>query len=172
MDGKDKVHLVITVTSETKKIGNVETRMVIENETVNGKTSEISRNFYAFCKETSSIYYFGEEVDNYKDGKFKDHEGQWLAEGKNKVGLDIPGLPLLGARFCQEIAPSIALDRVEIVSIGDSFTTPAGTFSNCMKTKESTPLEPGEIEYKTYGPGVGLLNDKNELLIKYGFVKQ
>src|SRR5690349_10981896 len=63
-EGKNSVKLVITVLAETKKIGNVETRVVEENESVNGITSEISRNYFAFCTQTSSVYYFGEEVDN------------------------------------------------------------------------------------------------------------
>ena len=171
MDGNDKVRLVITVTNETRKIGNVETRIVVEDESLNGKTIEISRNFFAFCKETSSVYYFGEEVDIYKDGKIVKHEGDWIAEGPNKAGVDVPGLPLIGARFYQEMAPGVAMDRIEIQSLGETLETPAGTFTNCMKTEETTPLEPGEKEYKTYAPGVGLIQDETALLVKYGFVK-
>ena len=171
MEGNDKVRLVITVTNETRKIGNVETRMVIEDESVNGNRIEISRNFFAYCKETGSIYYFGEEVDIYKDGKIVKHEGDWIAEGPNKAGVDVPGLPLIGARFYQEMAPGAAMDRIEIQSLGETLETPAGTFTNCMKTEETTPLEPGEKEYKTYAPGVGLIQDETALLVKYGFVK-
>ena len=171
MDGKDKVRLVITVTNETRRIGNVETRMVIEDESLNGKRIEISRNYFAFCKETSSVYYFGEEVDIYKDGKIVDHEGAWLAEGQNKAGVDVPGLAMLGARFYQEIAPGVAMDRIEIISTAETLETPSGKFTNCMKTEETTPLEPGEKEYKTYAPGIGLVQDETTLLVKYGFVK-
>ncbi len=167
MDGKDKVRLVITVTNETRKIGNIETRLVVEDESLNGNRIEISRNFFAFCKETSSVYYFGEEVDIYKDGKIVDHEGAWKAEGKNKAGVDVPGLPFLGARFYQEIAPDVAMNRIEIISLAETINTPAGNFKNCMKTEETTPIEPGEREYKTYAPGVGLIQDETALLIKY-----
>jgi hypothetical protein len=172
MDGNDKVDLIITVTNQTRKIGNVETRMVTEDESVNGSLIEKSRNFFAFCKETSSMYYFGEEVDIYKDGKIVDHEGQWLAEGQNKPGVDMPGLALLGARFYQEVAPTVAQDRIEIISIGETYEVPAGSFKNCMRTEETSPLEPGDIEYKVFAPGVGLLQDEAAKLIKYGFVKQ
>ncbi len=100
-DGK----LVITVLNETRKIGNIETRIVEENESENGTTVEISQNFFAVCKQTNSVYYFGEEVDIYKNGKIAEHEGAWTADGKNKAGLAMPGLILLGARYYQEIAP-------------------------------------------------------------------
>jgi hypothetical protein len=172
IDGKDTADLVITVSNNTKKIGTIETRIVIEDESVNSKRTEISRNFFAFCKETGSIYYFGEEVDVYKEGKIVNHEGQWIADGQNKCGLDMPGLPLIGSRFFQEIAPGVAMDRKEIISIGESYSVPAGDFKNCLRIQETSPLEPGDIEYKVYAAGVGLLQDEAAKLVKYGFIKQ
>ena len=170
MEGKDSVRLVITVLNETKKIGNVETRVVEENESANGKTVEVSRNYFAFCKETSSVYYFGEEVDMYKNGKVVSHEGAWTAEGKNKAGVMMPGLILLGARYYQEIAPDVAMDRAEIISTTEQMKTPAGIFINCLKMEETTALEPKNKEYKFYAPGVGLIRDGDLLLIKHGFI--
>ena len=171
IEGKDKIKLVITVLNETKKIGNIETRIVEENETANGKTVEISRNFFAFCKQTGSVFYFGEEVDMYKNGKIINHEGAWIAEGNNKAGIMMPGIVLLGARFYNEIAPGVAMDRVEIISLKDTLQTPTGTFFNCLKTEETTPLEPKVKEYKLFTPGIGLIKDGDLLLTKYGFVK-
>ena len=171
MDNKDTVTLVVTVLNETKMVGNVETRVIEEKEAVNGKVSEISRNYFAFCKQTSSIYYFGEDVDIYENGKVVKHDGAWIAGGKNKPGVDMPGLVLLGSRFFTEIAPGVAMDRIEILSIGETYKVPAGTFTNCLRTQETTPLEPGDKEYKVYAPGIGLLQDENAMLIKYGFVK-
>lgn len=170
-EGKNSTRLVITVLAETKKVGNVETRVVEENESVNGVTVEISKNYFAYCTQTGSIYYFGEEVDNYKDGKVANHSGSWLAEGKNMAGVVMPGLILLGSRYYQEIAPGTAMDRAEIVSITETKLTPAGNFTNCLKTEETTPLESGEKEYKLYAPGIGLIKDENLLLVKYGFEK-
>lgn len=170
-DGKDSVRLVITVLNETKKVGAVETRVVEEHESVNGKTVEVSRNYFAFCKENSSIYYFGEEVDIYKDGKITSHDGAWLATGNNKPGILMPGLLLLGARYYQEIAPGIAMDRAEIISITEKTSTPAGNFSSVLKTEETTPLEPKSRDFKLYAPGIGLIKDGVLLLVKYGFIK-
>ena len=171
MEGKDKIKLIITVLNETKKIGNVETRIVEENESANGKTVEISRNFFAFCKQTGSVFYFGEEVDMYKNGKIINHEGAWIAEGNNKAGIMMPGIVLIGARFYNEMAPGVAMDRVEIISISNTLQTPAGTFYNCLKTEETTPLEPKVKEYKLFTPGIGLIKDGDLLLTKYGFIK-
>src|SRR6185503_5051284 len=59
-DGDDR--LLITVTPDTKRVGNVETRVVEEREWEDGKLAEVSRNFFAISKRTNSVYYFGEEV--------------------------------------------------------------------------------------------------------------
>ncbi len=171
IEKNDTTVLVITVLKETKKIGGVETRIVEENESVNGKTVEISRNFFAFCKQTSSIYYFGEEVDIFKNGKVISHDGAWTAEGNNKAGIALPGLILLGSRYYQEIAPGIAMDRAEIISINEIMETPAGKFANVLRTEETTLLEPKDISYKLYAAGVGLIQDDKLVLKKYGFVK-
>lgn len=171
IEGKDTVKLVITVLNETQKIGNVETRVVEEKESVNGNTIEISRNFFAFCVQTSSIFYFGEEVDIYKDGKIISHEGSWIAEGKNKAGIVMPGLTLLGSRYYQEIAPGIAMDRAEIISISEILKTPAGEFVNCLKTEETNAIKPKDKEYKIYAPGIGLIKDGELLLVMHEFIK-
>lgn len=102
--------------NETKKIGNVETRMVEEHESVNGNVVEISRNYFALCKETGTVFYFGEDVDIYKDGKIINHSGAWITEGSNNAGIVMPGQTLIGYRYYQEIAPKIAMDRAEIIS--------------------------------------------------------
>lgn len=171
-DEGEAVTLTITVLEETKKVGNVVTRVVEERETVGGKVIEVSRNYFAVCKRTNNVYYFGEDVDMYKDGKVVGHEGSWLSgvDGA-KFGLAMPGSPLLGARFQQEIAPRTALDRSEIVSLSETLKTPAGTFKNCLKTEETSPLEPGVKEMKLYGAGIGLLKDGPVRLVRIGMVQ-
>lgn len=171
VEDEDTARLVITVLNETKMIGGVETRVVEENESVSGKTVEISRNFFAFCKQTGSVFYFGEEVDMYYQGKITGHSGAWIAEGNNKAGIIMPGIFLLGSRYYQESAPGIAMDRAEIISINETYETPAGTFTNCLKTEETSGLNPKEKEFKHYAPGIGLIQDEYLYLVKYGYVK-
>jgi hypothetical protein len=162
--------LYVTVLNETRAIEKVETRIVEEKEFANGILKENSRNYFAFCQQNSGIYYFGEDVDNYKNGIITNHEGSWNALGQNKAGLVMPGLVLLGARYYQEIAPGVAMDRAEIVSISETQQTSAGNFKNCLMTLETTALNPNEKEYKIYAPGIGLIKDENMILVKYGFI--
>jgi hypothetical protein len=159
-----------TVLNETKVVDGVETRVVEERETKNGQVAEVSRNFFAISRRTNSVYYFGEEVDFYENGKVVNHEGAWLS-GVNgaRFGLMMPGTVLIGGRHYQEIAPKHAMDRAEILSMTETVTTPAGTFKNCLKVEETSPLEPGVKELKYYAPGVGLVHDGKQELLKYGF---
>jgi hypothetical protein len=165
--------LEVLVLDETKVVDGVTTRIVEEREWQRGKLYEISRNYFAICEATKDVFYFGEDVDFYKDGKVVGHDGAWLA-GKdgNKAGLIMPGAPKVGMKYYQEIAPGVAMDRAEIVSLTETCKTPAGTFTNCLKVKESTALDPSEQEYKFYAPGIGLLRDQDLRLIKYGFVQR
>ncbi|HEX7896405.1 MAG TPA: hypothetical protein VF950_01400 [Planctomycetota bacterium] len=161
--------VVITVLEETRKIGGVETRVVEEHESKDGQVVEISRNFFAICARTNAVYYFGEDVDDYKDGKVVGHPGAWLHGEKNaRFGLIMPGQPLLGARYYQEVAPGVAMDRAEITGVGEVVETPAGKFENVLRTEETTPLEPGEKSVKRYAPGIGLIEDGGCRLVKAG----
>lgn len=161
--------LVITVLNETRRIDNVDTRIVEERETEKDQPVEISRNFFAISTRSNSVFYFGEEVDTYKDGKISGHEGAWQS-GANGAhfGLMMPGLPLLKARYYQEMAPKVAMDRAEIMSVTDTLTTPAGKFTNVLRTTESTPLELMSKEAKYYSAGIGLIQDGSLKLVKYG----
>ncbi len=157
-EGKDT--LTITVLDETKLVDGVKCRVVEERETKGGKLEEVSRNYFAIDKATGEAYYFGEDVDAYdKDGKIKSHEGSWLSgvEGA-RFGMLLPGKPRIGARYQQEVAPGVAMDRAEVVSISEVVEVPAGRFTRCLKTRESSGLESG-VEEKVYAPGVGLLKD-------------
>jgi hypothetical protein len=150
----------MTVLNGTKIVDGVETRVVEEKETGGGN--------FAMCMPTNNAIYFGEDVDMYEDGEIVSHEGAWLA-GQNgaKAGMIMPGKVVVGLKYYQEIAPGVAEDRAEIVSVNDTLDTPAGTFSNVLKTEDTNPLEPGEREFKLYAPRIGLIQDEALKLVKH-----
>lgn len=170
----ETVRVVITVLHKIKHIllsdiGTVKTRVVEEREWVNGRLVEVSRNFFALCDKTNDVYYFGEDVDIFKlDGTIS-HAGAWLAGVAGAApGIILPGTFLLGARYFQEQAPGVAMDRAEHVEMGLEVDTEAGTFEKCVKILETTPLEPSAEGEKIYCPGVGLVEDEIEL-VDFGF---
>ena len=177
MDGEcdEFEELVITVLPQTRTITfeldgeliTVNTRVIEEFETADGAFSERSLNFFAECQGTGDVYYFGEEVV-VADGS---NPGQWLAGVNGALpGIIFPGGAfLLGARYFQEIATiDEALDRAEHVEVGQELTVPAGTFENCVKVEETTPLDKKELSEKNYCYGVGLVTDDDLELVSIG----
>ena len=151
--------LTITVLPDTQEIDGIVAGVLEERETKNGKLVEVSRNFLATDRNTADVYYFGEDVDNYRDGKIVDHESAWRAgRAGARFGLMIPSTPVVGQRFYQEIAPNVAMDRVEVIAIDDTVKTPAGVFEHCVHLRETTPLEP-DVSHKYFAPGIGIIKD-------------
>ena len=171
-DTGEEAQVTITVLNETREVNGTETRVIEERETTGGELVEISRNFFAICEETNTVFYFGEEVDDYKNGNIVGHEGAWLAgEDANQPGIIMPGTILLGAKYYQEIAPNIALDRAEIVDMGKLIQTPSGVFKDTLIIRETTPLEPDATELKYYAAGIGLIQEEDLKLERYGFIE-
>jgi hypothetical protein len=88
-----------------------------------------------------------------------------------KYGIAMPAENAVGDTYFQEQAPRLAMDRGETVSLTEKVNTPAGTFTGCLRVKETTPLEPQNVEYKYYAPDVGLVQDGTLKLVRHGFVK-
>lgn len=165
LEGKEDgeaTRLTITVLKETKKIGNIETRVVEEKEVAiaTGKVKENSRNYFAIDKTTRDIYYFGEDVG-----------GAWThGENGARYGLMMPGTAKAGDKYYQEVAKN-AQDRAENLSVSETVTTPDGTLRNCLKIEETTPLEPKTKEHKWYAPDIGLCKEGDLVLVKHGMKK-
>jgi hypothetical protein len=173
-DDGEEVVLQITALNAWKNISfrtpegdkvKVKARIVEEREWVDDELAEVSRNYFARCRQTNDIYYFGEDVDIFEDGMVS-HAGAWLA-GKNgaQPGLIMPGTFLLGSRYFQEIAPGVALDRAEHTAMDLTVQVPFGVLDECVEIVETSPLDPpGHSSTKIYCPDVGLvIDDEAEL---------
>ncbi len=161
----------ITVLDEIVDVAGVDTRVVEEREWRNDALREVSRNFFAIDPGTLDVFYFGEDVDMYENDQVVRHLGAWRA-GLNgaQPGMIMPGRPEIGQKYFQELAPGVAMDRAEVVSLTEVLATPAGEFEQVLKTKETTALNPFESEFKSYAPGIGLIQDAGLLLTEFGYV--
>jgi len=168
-DDGELVTLLIYVLPELRVVDGVRCAVMRESEWADGEIVEISWNYVAICRDTDDIYYYGEDVDIYEDGEVVSHDGAWLAgENGNRAGLLMPGGPLNGSRYFQEIAPGVALDRAEHLTNMAVVDTPAGTFEGCLLVRETTPLEPDAESFKAYARGIGLIQDDVLKLVSYG----
>lgn len=166
-DGQSQT--VITVLNETKDVGGTLTRVVEERSEKGGVVEEIALNYYAIDANTGDAFYFGEAVDLFQSGVLTGHSGSWLAVDGNRAGLIMPGFPIVGMRYYQEVAPGQAMDRAEVLSTTETCRTPAGDFPACIAARETSAIDTAD-EVKYFAPGIGFIGDGKVRLTRYGYV--
>jgi hypothetical protein len=143
-------------------IAGIPCTVLRETEYEDGKLAEISHNFFA-QDAAGNVWYFGETVDEYKDGKVIGHGGAWLV-GKNakEPCLFMPAKLEIGTRFRRENTPPDALEfdmiaaRDGILKLGKKKAT------QLLVILESDRLDRWE-EKKFYAKGIGLVSENGEL---------
>ncbi len=156
--GATKVRIEAVVLDSAETVAGIKVTVVEVSDIDEGKLAEKTRDYYAQDR-SGIVYYVGEQVDDYEDGKVVGHKGQWLA-GVNgaRAGLFMPAVPKVGDAFDQERAPGVAEDRTTVVATGVTVTVPAGTFKNCIETEDFDPIGKTR-QRKVYCRGVGLVRE-------------
>ncbi|HZB07885.1 MAG TPA: hypothetical protein VE525_02105 [Rubrobacter sp.] len=152
--------VVVEVTDQTKMIANgIEARVVRDTVTENGAPVEITDDCYAQDK-AGNIWYLGEHVTNYKNGKVVGHGGSFEAgvDGA-QPGIAMPADPDPGLSYRQEYYKGEAEDKAAVITIGEEqVQVPLGYFDKgVLMTRDLVPTEPKVQELKFYAPNVGPL---------------
>jgi len=161
-EGSDKIRIERTAKPDIRKIyiinnQPVEALCVEDREYVNGALMEVALDYFV-QDDSCTVFYLGEDVDEYKDGKVVGHSGTWhFGRDTQSPGVLFPAQPKVGERFMPEDVSKEIHENDEIVSLTETVTTPAGTYTNCVKVKEV--LADGEIEYKYYAKGIGVVRE-------------
>jgi hypothetical protein len=129
--------------------------VVLDSEWVGTELEEVTADWYA-QDDSGNVWYFGEEAKEFEDGQVVSTEGSWEAgvDGA-QPGIVMKGNPIIGDVYRQEYYEGEAEDMGEVLSLSDTVSVPYGSFQNCLRTKDWTPLEPGIIENKFFAPNVG-----------------
>jgi len=150
-------HNEFFVTRNTKKILGVTTVEVHDTVTTNGELTEDTLDWFAQDRE-GNVWYFGENTMELIGGRPSTLDGTFVAgENGARPGIVMKAHPTIGDFYRQEFDLGNAEDYGEVESLSDTISVPVGTFTHCLKTPESTPLEPDLHEAKWYAPGVGLI---------------
>ena len=153
----------IDVAGDTKNVMGITTLVVRQREWLNGRLLEDARGWVAQDKQ-GNVWYFGEAVNHYKDGKPVHHDSSWEAgvDGA-KPGILMFNEPKIGASYRREYHAGKAEDRGAVIAVGMSLTVPQGPFfQNCVHIREWSPLKRGEIEHKYYCAGIATMVLKQE----------
>jgi hypothetical protein len=148
----------VTVTTDTKVILGVTCTIVHDVATVAGSVIEDTFDWFAQDAE-GAVWYFGEDTKELNsNGDVVSTKGSWEAgvDGA-KPGIVIPASPTVGQQYRQEYYACTAEDMGEVLALDASADVPAGSYSGCLKTRDTTPLEPSVEEEKYYCPGKGLV---------------
>ena len=153
----DTERIVVEVTNRRKKIDGVEALVLRDTVTQRdgGGFVEVTDDWYAQDKE-GNVWYLGEDTKEYQDGKVSSTTGSWEhgVDGAY-AGIIMPADPRPGLTYRQEYYEGEAEDVGKVIGTDAKVTVPFASFENCVKTQDSTPLEPGVVEYKYYARGVG-----------------
>jgi len=91
-----------------------------------------------------------------EDGLLATIAGTFMAGVNNdKPGIIMKAHPAVGDFYRQEFSLNNAEDFGDTIDLNASAKVPYGTFNHCLKSLETTPLEPDAMEDKFYAPGVG-----------------
>jgi hypothetical protein len=143
---------------ESGSVAGLEVTVVAVSDYEDGALVEQTDDYYAQDR-AGAVYYLGERVDDYEDGKVVGHHGQWLAgEDGHRAGVFMPARVEIGTEFAQERVPGVAEDRSTVVATGLTVTVPAGTFADCIETEDYDPID-DVTEHKFYCAGVGLVRE-------------
>lgn len=113
-----------------------------------------------FAQDTEgNVWYFGEDTAEYVNGMKANTRGAWEA------GVDgaLPGIiahattPEVGTEYRQEYYRCEAEDMGEIVAVGETVEVLAGSYENCIRVRDFSPLDPRANEHKLFCPGYGVV---------------
>lgn len=149
----DPTRDVVVVTNDTKEILGITVRVVHDDGYVKGKHTETTNDWFA-QDDNGNVWYMGEfTTDLSNKGS---HEGSWEAGVKGaKAGIVMEAEPKVGDTYNQEFAKGVAEDKGSVLSLNETVSVPYGSFSNVLKTKDFSPLEPDVVENKYYVQKIG-----------------
>jgi hypothetical protein len=156
----------VVVTGDTKLIDGITCIVVIDTAMEDDVVVEITNDWYAQDTD-GNVWYCGEIAENFEEfagdetggPELVDIDGSWKAgRERAEAGILLPFDPQPGDIIRQEFSQTDAEDVIEILAIDATESSPgASCSSNCLMTRDFTPLEPGAEENKFYAPGVGLI---------------
>jgi hypothetical protein len=127
---------------------------------LDGRLEEVALDRYAQADD-GSVWYFGEDVFDYRNGTIAETEGTWLAGREGPAAMIMPAEPKVGNVYRTENAPGIVFEEVTVKSMGKTVAGPRGPVEGGMvahelhsdATSEDKIFAPGYGEFRTEGGG-------------------
>jgi hypothetical protein len=162
-DGPEKFVETVSVTHRTKTIQGVRTRVVRDVlRRLDGTVAERTADWYA-ADHKGNVWYFGEATATYDESSHLDsREGSWRAgEHGARPGIIMTAHPRPTQAYRQEFLAGHAEDQAWTVQRGLTVSVPYGTVHLVVRSLEWSRLEPGVVSEKLYGPGLGVVSERD-----------
>lgn len=158
----EPLHERATVTSSTKVIQGVATTVVHDVLHSDGLLVEKTVDWYA-GDNNGTVWYFGERTATYnKKGEIVSREGSWEAGIHGaEAGIIMPANPGPTDAYRQEYLKGHAEDQGWIVARHQHADVPYGKVDQVVRSYEWTRLEPHVVSLKLYGPGLGIVQERD-----------
>src|SRR3954447_8148508 len=114
---------------------NVQVRRSQYMAFVKGRLDEVALDRYAQADD-GSVWYFGEDVFDYRKGGAAITEGTWLAGREGPAAMIMPARPKAGDVFRLENIPGVVFEEVTIKSVGDTVPGPRGPVAGALVADE------------------------------------
>ena len=155
VDGKP-FRTEVTLLPETRIIEwegqRVETLVSQYNAFLDGRIEEVAYDYYAQADD-GSVWYFGEDVFDFRDGAVVVTEGTWMAGRDGPAAMIMPGDPQVGDVYRTENAPGFVFEEVTVRSVGQTLQGPTGPIEGGLLADELH--SDGKTEEKVFAPGYG-----------------
>lgn len=161
----------IEVLADPREVNGVTATQVRDTALLDGVIREDTIDWYA-QDGAGNVWYLGEDTCEFEDGACVSREGSWEFGVDNaKPGFALPAnLVVDGQPYYQEFYVGHAEDIGEIIAVGESVTVPAGSYDDCVRTHDTSALDPTLDEEKVYCRDVGnvlvLEGDVHEQLVE------
>ena len=159
-DDGTRERVVRTVLKRTKRfeIGGqrVDAAVIRDDAYEDGELVERTHDYFAQADD-GTVHYLGEDVDNYRGGKVVNHRGSWLfGRDTDVLGVAMPADPKVGDQFRFEDVPGVTTESDRIEEAGMRARAGGRDFTGVIRVQEFVQPE-GEVEYKLYAPGAGVI---------------
>ena len=102
---------------------------------LDGRIHEVAIDRFAQADD-GSVWYFGEDVFNFEDGRVADTKGTWLASDKTPAAMIMPAKPAVGNVYHPENAPGVVFEQVRVEKVDQTIPGPSGDISGAMEVTE------------------------------------
>ena len=126
---------------------------------LDGRIHEVALDWYAQADD-GSVWYFGEDVFNYEDGRVAGTEGTWIAGGETPAAMIMPAKPAVGNVYRPENAPGVVFEEVRVEKVDQDVAGPNGNISGAIEVSELHM--DGKREGKIFAPGYGEFSTGSE----------